>query len=47
MTIADLMNRLAKLDRATEVWVENAETGHGPVTEIIPGWGPDGQVMIR
>jgi hypothetical protein len=27
MTIIELMNRLAQLDRDTEVWVENAETG--------------------
>lgn len=48
MTIVQLMNRLAQLDRGdTEVWVENAETGPGPVTEIIPNWGKDGQVMIR
>jgi len=47
MTVVQLMNRLSQIDRDTEVWVENAETGAGPVAEIIPGWGPDGQVMIR
>lgn len=47
-TIVSLMNRLAEIVRPdTGVWCENAETGPGPVTEIIPGWGPDGQVMIR
>jgi hypothetical protein len=47
ITVLQLMNRLADFDPATEVWVENAETGAGPMTEVIPRWGPDGQVMIR
>lgn len=46
-TVAGVMNRLAQIPVGTEVWCENAETGPGPVTEIIPGWGPAGQVLIR
>ena len=46
-TVAGVMNRLARIPMDTGVWCENAEAGPGLVTEIIPGWGPAGQVMIR